>query len=144
MTELLRRKHVDFLVEQFWRKGYLTLSRKFGTYLPEPNSVGGFDVDVVARQKNKYAIGLTVAEDDLKNPNSLLGKIKYLATRHTRRGNFPVLLFIGVKAENFVHVKLLIEQIEEDVQKNIRMFQIIEKFPISRRRNSEKLQPLFS
>ena len=42
MTELSRRKNVDLLVEQFWRKGYLTLSRKFGTYLPEPTSVGGF------------------------------------------------------------------------------------------------------
>jgi hypothetical protein len=144
MTELLRRKHVDFLVEQFWRKGYLTLSRKFGIYLPEPNSVGGFDVDVVARQKNKYAIGFTVAEDDLKSPNSLLSKIRYLSTRQTRRGNFPVLLFIGVKQENFTEIKLLIEQLEEEVQKNIRMFQIIEKFPISKRRTNEKLQPLFS
>ncbi len=28
MTELLRRKSVDFLVEQFWRKGYLNIEQK--------------------------------------------------------------------------------------------------------------------
>lgn len=144
MTELLRRKHVDFLVEQFWRKGYLTLSRRFGIYLPEPNSVGGFDVDVVARQKNKFAIGLTLTEDDLKDTNSLLRKIKYLATRHTRHGNFPVLLFIGAKQENYFEIKLLIEKLDGDVQKNIRLFQITENHPISKRRTVQKFQPLFS
>ena len=105
MTELLRRKNVDLLVEQFWRKGYLTLSRKFGTYLPEPTLVGGFEVDVVARQKNKYAIGLTITDDDLNNQALLSNKIQHLATRHTRNGNVPVVLFIGVKEGNFKEVK---------------------------------------
>lgn len=144
MTELVRRKSVDLLVEQFWRKGYLTLSRKYGTYLPEPTLVGGFEVDVVARQNNKYAIGLTIAEDDLKNQDSLLNKIKYLATRQTRRGNSPVTLFIGVKEENFKFVKFLIEQLQEDLQKNIRLVQIVERPVVVRKRLQEKQHPLFS
>ena len=144
MTELLRRKNVDLLVEQFWRKGYLTLSRKFGTYLPEPTSVGGFEVDVVARQKNKYAIGLTITNDDLNNQSLLLNKINHLATRHTRNGNFPVMLFIGVKEENFKEVKLLIDQFEEDIRKNIKLFQITERQAISKKRTAERFQPLFS
>lgn len=144
MTELLRRKNIDFLVEQFWRKGYLTLSRKFGTFLPEPTSVGGFEVDVIARQKNNYALGLTIAYDELKNQSMLSGKIKYLATRQTRRGNNPVMLFIGVKEENFKEVKLLIDQFDEEVQKNIKLFQIRERSIITKRRIEDRQQALFS
>ena len=144
MTELLRRKNVDFLVEQFWRKGYLTLSRKFGTYLPEPTSVGGFEVDVVARQKNKYAIGLTITDDDLNNQALLSNKIQHLATRHTRHGNFPVMLFIGAKEGNFKEVKLLIDQLDEDIRKNIKLFQITERRDIPPKRTAERFQPLFS
>lgn len=144
MTELLKRKSVDFLVEQFWRKGYLTLSRKFGTYLPEPTSVGGFEVDIVARQKNKYAIGLTLNDEELKDANALLNKLKYLATRQTRKGNMPVMLFVGVKEENFNDVKMIVDQLEEDVQKNIKLFPIIERRSITKRRTTEQAPPLFS
>jgi hypothetical protein len=144
MTELLKRKSVDFLVEQFWRKGYLTLSRKFGTYLPEPTSVGGFEVDVVARQKNKYAIGLTITDDDLNNQILLSNKIQHLATRHTRNGNIPVTLFIGIKDENFKKVKVFIDQLEEDIRKNIKLVQITERQVTTRKRIAERAQPLFS
>ena len=144
MTELLKRKSVDLLVEQFWRKGYLTLSRKFGTYLPEPTSVGGFEVDVVARQKNKYAIGLTLNDEDLNDHNSLLNKLKYLATRQTRYSNIPVMLFIGVKEENFKKIKLIINQFDEDIKNNIKLFQITEQKNISKKRVEDIQQPLFS
>ena len=144
MTELLKRKSVDLLVEQFWRKGYLTLSRKFGIYLPEPTSVGGFEVDVVARQKNKYAIGLTLNDEDLNDHNSLLNKLKYLATRQTRYGNIPVMLFIGVKEENFKKIKLIINQFDEDIKNNIKLFQITEQKNISKKRVEDIQQPLFS
>jgi hypothetical protein len=144
MTELLKRKSVDLLVEQFWRKGYLTLSRKFGTYLPEPTSVGGFEVDIVARQKNKYAIGLTLNDEDLNDHNSLLNKLKYLATRQTRYGNIPVMLFIGVKEENFKKIKLIINQFDEDIKNNIKLFQITEQKNISKKRVEDIQQPLFS
>lgn len=144
MTELLKRKSVDFLVEQFWRKGYLTLSRKFGIYLPEPTSVGGFEVDIVARQKNKYAIGITLNDEDLKDHNSLLNKLKYLATRQTRHGNMAVMLFIGLKEENFKKVKMIVDQLEEDIRKNIRLFQISERQTITKRRTMERTQLLFS
>lgn len=144
MTELLRRKNVDLLVEQFWRKGYLTLSRKFGTYLPEPTSVGGFEVDVVARQKNKYAIGLTITDEDLNNQSLLSNKIQHLATRHTKNGNFPVMLFVGVKEGNFKEVKLLIDLLDEDIRKNIKLFQITERRDIHPKRSAERFKPLFS
>jgi hypothetical protein len=38
------RERVDELITHFWRNGYLTLSRKFGKYLPDPKPIGGYSV----------------------------------------------------------------------------------------------------
>ena len=65
MLELMKRRTIDLLVEQFWKRGYLTVSRRFGTYLPEPSKIGKFDVDIIAKYKNNYAIGITLSNEDL-------------------------------------------------------------------------------
>lgn len=141
---MIRRKNVDFLIEQFWRKGYLTLSRKFGTYLPEPDKVGDFDVDVVARQKNKYAIGFALNQDEFSNFDNLINKIKYLATRQTRFGNVPVVLFIGVKEEDFIRLKLIINRIDEGIRKNIKLVKLSDPQEATRLSLVTRNQPLFS
>lgn len=121
-----RRKDIDLLVEQFWKRGYLTLSRKFGTYLPEPSSIGGFEVDIIARQRDNYAIGLTLNQNDLFD-NTLINRLRYLATRQTKNSNKKVLLFIGVTKADFTTAKKLLNSIEDDIRKNIRLFIIEEK-----------------
>lgn len=136
-----RRKEIDLLVEHFWKKGYLTLSRKFGTYLPEPSDIGGFQVDIIARQKNNYAIGITLNSDDL-NDNTLLNRIIYLATRQTRNTSKKVSLFVGVNKADYSLVKSYFNQIDEDIRKNIRLF-IIEEKPVTASSN-KKEQILFS
>jgi len=128
------RKNVDQLVQQFWKRGYFTVSRKFGTYLPEPSKVGNFDVDIIARYKTDYAIGITLAEQDLQKIN-LSEKLTYLATRHTKYSNKKVKLFVGVPVICFKQAKILIEQLDADVQKTIKLFQIVnERLPSVRRR----------
>jgi hypothetical protein len=118
-----KRTSVDLLIEQFWKQGYLTLSRKFGTYLPEPSKVGMFDVDVIARQKKNYAIGITLSDDDFRNP-ALLEKIIYLASRHTKYTNKKVLLFVGVPENKFKTAKELLDTVEPAVKKNIKLLPI--------------------
>ncbi len=137
------RKNVDQLVEQFWKRGYLTVSRKFGTYLPEPSKVGGFDVDIIARYKKDYAIGITLAEQDLQNIN-LSEKLTYLATRHTKYTNKKVKLFVGAPAICFKQAKILIEQLDPDVQKNIKLFQIVDERLPSVRKSKRVPNVLFS
>jgi hypothetical protein len=138
-----RRKEIDLLVEHFWKKGYLTLSRKFGTYLPEPSDIGGFQVDIIARQKNNYAIGITLNSDDL-NDTTLLNRLIYLATRQTRNTSKKVSLFVGVNKADYSLVKSYLIQIDEDIRKNIRLF-IIEEKPVSAPSPSNKKeQILFS
>lgn len=136
-----KRKEIDLLVEQFWKRGYLTLSRKFGTYLPEPSAIGGFEVDIIARQKDNYAIGLNLNHNDLRDKN-LVNRLRYLATRQTRNSNKKVSLFIGVSREDFNYARKLINTIEEDIRKNIKLFIIEEKEEVKPIPRKEKL--LFS
>src|SRR5690606_9000079 len=95
MLNLSKRQYVDSLIEHFWRKGFMTVSRKFGTFLPEPEKVGNFEIDVLARYNKNYAIGITLTEDEIENPN-VLEKINFLATRQSKYNNKKVQLFIGV------------------------------------------------
>jgi len=117
------RRNIDMLVNRFWRNGFFTVYRKYGTYLPEPTKVGKFDIDVVARLKNKYAIGITVNKYDLQDYN-LQEKLLYLATRHTKQTNQPVQLFVGVSSIYLKQVKSIVNNFTPDVQKNIKLINI--------------------
>ncbi len=143
MLDLMKRTTVDLLVEQFWRHGYLTVSRKFGTYLPEPAKVGEFDVDIVAKHNNNYAIGITLTHEELNDPQ-IINRLKFLATRQTKYTNKRVLLFIGVSVNYFKNAKALTDMLEPEIRKNIRLFQINEKPVKGGRKSREKGKVLFS
>ena len=138
--ETHERRNIDLLVNRFWKHGFFTVYRKYGTYLPEPTKVGKFDIDVVARLKNKYAIGITINKNDLIN-NNLQEKILFLATRHTRKTGEPVQLFVGVPTLFYKQVKVVFNTLPAEVQKNIKLIQIPmeEDFPLKRKRRKEKL-----
>ena len=143
MNDINKQRSVDLLVEKFWKQGYLTVSRKYGTYLPEPSKVGNFDVDIIARHKKDYAIGITLAEADLKDPK-ILEKLSYLATRQTKFTNKRVLLFVGVPNDLFKVAKELIDFLDNTARKNIRLFPIVEKVLLSSRKNRQEEATLFS
>lgn len=139
-----RRKDVDLLVEEFWKKGYLTVFRKFGTYLPEPSKIGGFDVDVIAKQKDNYAIGITLTDQDFNEPAFIKNKLAYLAQRQTRGSNKKVLLFVGVSGNKLMTAKSIIDELDPDTRKNIKLFQITERIPVNTRRENRSNRVLFS
>ena len=143
MLELVKRRTVDLLVEQFWKQGYLTVSRKYGTYLPEPSKIGKFDVDIIAKFKKNYALGITLTGEDF-NDKEITNKINFLATRQTKFTNKRVLLFIGVSSEYFKEAKGTIDKLLPEVKKNIRLFQIIDRPMVIRKRSREKGKVLFS
>jgi hypothetical protein len=143
MLELMKRRTIDLLVEQFWKRGYLTVSRKFGTYLPEPSKIGKFDVDIIAKYKNNYALGITLANEDLDDP-IITDRLNFLATRQTKYTNKKVLLFIGVPSAFFGNAKITIEKLEHEARKNIRLFPISERPGVQRRSSRERSKVLFS
>ena len=124
--ELDERKNVDLLVNHFWKLGYFTISRRFGTYLPEPSKVGRFDVDIIAKQKNKYAIGITLSEEDIQDA-SLIERLEFLATRKTKYSNSPVTLIVGVQSKLYKQVKNILENVFPEARKNIKLMQILDK-----------------
>ena len=139
-----RRRDVDLLIEEFWKKGYLTLFRKFGTYLPEPSNIGGFEVDVIAKQKDNLAIGITLSDQDFKDPSFIKNKLSYLAQRQTRGSNKKVQLFVGVSLLNFKYAKTLLDELDPDTKKNIKLFQIIDKPEILNPKEKRSDRILFS
>jgi hypothetical protein len=143
MLELMKRKTIDLLVEQFWKRGYLTVSRKFGTYLPEPSKIGKFDVDVIAKYKNNYALGVTLINEDMAD-DLIIDRLNFLATRQTKYTNKKVLLFIGVPSALFGNAKHILEKLELEARKNIRLFPISERPAVKSRNSREKGKVLFS
>ena len=49
MAPRSKSDRVDYLIDHLWQHGYLTLSRKFGKYLPAPPRMGEYEVDAVAK-----------------------------------------------------------------------------------------------
>lgn len=126
MLNLSKKRTIDLLVEQFWKHGYMTVSRRFGTYLPEPTRVGKFDVDIIARQKDNYAIGITLTNEDLHDPD-LLKKLSYLSTRQTKYSNKKVMLFVGVPIQHFNTLREITASLPDEIRRNIKLFQIFER-----------------
>ena len=139
-----RRRGIDLLIEEFWKKGYLTLFRRFGTYLPEPSDIGGFEVDVIAKQKDNLAIGITLSDQDFKDPAFIKNKLSYLAQRQSRGTNKKVQLFVGVSILNLKFARALLDELDPETKKNIKLFQIAEKPDLFIRKEHRTEKILFS
>lgn len=143
MMNISERKAIDLLVNEFWRLGFFTLSRRLGTYLPEPENIGRFKVDVIGRQREKYAIGITLDKEDISSPG-LIEKINYLASRKTKLSDKPIILFIGVPDIYFKQVKEILSNVDENIKKNIKLTRIIEQNFENRRKKQQLQQIIFS
>ena len=123
MLNIVKRRTVDLLVQQFWKEGYLTIRRRYGTYLPEPDRIGSFEVDVIAKQWKNYAIGLTLTADDFKN-SRLIEKLTFLSTRQTKYSNKRVQLFVGVPTDYFERAKSIVKLLSPEARRNTKIVQI--------------------
>lgn len=120
MAYNVKRENVDSLVKSFWKYGYMTVSRKFGTYLPEPNPVGEYNVEAIGKYKRKYVIGITLSAEDLDNPQTL-SKLEYLSSRNAKYSKTRVNLFVGIPKPLLNKAKLLLTNLSEESRKNIRL-----------------------
>lgn len=143
IMNISERKAIDILVSEFWRLGFFTVSRRFGTYLPEPGKIGKFKVDAIGRLKEKYAIGITLSKEDIFS-SDLIEKINYLAARKTKFSDKPIMLLIGVPDIYFKQVKELLSNVDEKFRKNIKLIRIIDEKIDSRRKSKQTQQIIFS
>ena len=111
---------VDLLIDHLWQHGYLTLSRKYGKYLPAPPLMGEYEVDAVAKYKKKIAIGLTVSEDELNDPK-FLSKLDFLVHYNSRFPQNRFTLFLGVPNNSLVKASLLTSSLPKEIQSHIKI-----------------------
>ena len=123
MNQYTREHNVDAIVDSFWKHGYMTLSRKFGSYLPEPAMVGNYEVDAIGKYKNNYVIGISLNKEDLNNLE-IYRKLEFLGSRSVKYSNRKVKLFVAVPRELAVKARNIIATLTEETQKNIKLIPI--------------------
>lgn len=126
MQNLKRQRAIDLLINHFWQNGYITVKRRFGTYLSEPPKIGDYEVDILAKQKKNYAIGITIIGEEIKD-SDLLNRIVFLASRESRFTKKRIPLFIGVNVENLSLLKGLVNSLDETVKSTIKIFPLFEQ-----------------
>lgn len=123
MRKISHREKVDSLISQFWKEGYLTVSRKHGSYLPSPEPVGSYEIEALGKYKKSYVIGISLNEEELSNPR-ILAKIKYLSSRNTIYSNKKVKLFIAVPSKLLTRANDLISTLPMENRERIKLIPI--------------------
>jgi len=119
----IKRERVDSLIDHLWSRGYLTLSRKYGKYLPTPAPVGNYEIDAVGKYKKKIAVGLILSEEDLNNPN-LVNKLTFIA-KNKNLGE-RVTLFIGVPSNLILKAEMIIATLDDETKDLIKIVSLPE------------------
>jgi hypothetical protein len=120
MKKLTRQERVDALIEQFWKKGYLTVSRRYGKYLPEPNPVGDYKVDAVAKYRRKTAIGVVLDADELNDPK-IISKLNFLSNRSSKYSDRNMTLYLGVPEDSILKAEMIVAGLDLNTQNNIKI-----------------------
>lgn len=118
-----KRERIDSLIDHLWRNGYLTLSRKYGKYLPSPQPVGNYEIDAVARYKKKIALGITITEDDLNDPG-LVSKLHFITNFHSKNSSNKVTLFLGVPESQILKAEMILSSLDENTREKIKIVSI--------------------
>ncbi len=126
MAARLKRERVDLLIEHLWQQGYLTLSRKFGKYLPAPPTISGYEVDSISKYKKKLAVGITISEEEL-NDIKFLTKLEAILKYQMQNQANRVTLFLGVPNNSVVKATMLISTLSAEIQKHIKIVALREK-----------------
>ncbi|HOI30661.1 MAG TPA: hypothetical protein PLZ15_12965 [Melioribacteraceae bacterium] len=121
-----KRERIDSLIDHLWRNGYLTLSRKYGKYLPSPQPVGNYEIDAVAKYKKKIALGITLTEEDLNDPG-LVTKLHFITNFHTKNSSNKVTLFLGVPESHILKAEMILSSIDDNTREKIKIVSIPDK-----------------
>ena len=122
-TRVETQNRVDQLIHHFWKNGYLTLSRRYGKYLPEPKPIGDYQVDAVGRYKKKVVLGVILKEDELNDPK-LISKLTYLTEMRGKNKQTKLTLFAGVPSHLTNKARIIIKSLNSEVQNRIKIIKL--------------------
>jgi hypothetical protein len=123
MAIKFKERSVDELIDHFWKNGYMTLSRRYGKYLPSPKNVGDFEIDAVAKYKRRIAVGVTLTAEELDDPK-IYKRLNFLATYKSGYGNKKVTLFVGVPEEHMNKARVIVSYLDSTAKRNIKLIPI--------------------
>ena len=123
MKTLSQKEKVDLLIDQFWQNGFLTTSRKYGKYLPEPRPLGRYEVDAMGKLKKNLAIAITLNKEEIDLPETKR-KIQYLVSKYSKNSTRTVFLFVGAPSNMLFKAKMMISELSPEISKNIRLVAI--------------------
>ena len=126
MAPRLKRERVDLLIDHLWQQGYLTLSRKFGKYLPAPPTISGYEVDSISKYKKKLAIGMTISEEEL-NDVLFLTRLEAILKYQQQNPMNRITLFLGVPYNSVVKATMLVSTLPQETQKHIKIVSLADK-----------------
>lgn len=126
MAPRLKRERVDLLIDHLWQQGYLTLSRKFGKYLPAPPKISGYEVDSISKYKKKLAIGISISDEELSDA-LFLTKLESILNVQMQNPMNRVTLFLGVPFNSIVKATLLISTLSTEIKKHIKIVALPDK-----------------
>jgi hypothetical protein len=115
---------LNLLVPKLWWDGYRVISRRFAKHLPEPEPVGMYDIDVVAKRGETFLIGLSITAADLADAK-LVDKIRFLASRKSRYTNQPIRLWLGVDQPHYARLMAIMKTVSEEERKNIKCISVV-------------------
>lgn len=118
----IKKARVEHLIDHLLSRGYITLSRKYGKYLPAPKPIGGYDVDAIAKYKKKIALGIILSEEELNNPN-VVTKLTYLA-KAKEKSDQKVTLFVGVPNNLIIKAEMILAFLDEEIKSRIKLIPI--------------------
>ncbi len=114
------RDRVDSLIDHFWRNGFLTVSRKYGTYLPSPKPIGSYEVDAIGKYKRTFVLGLVLTDKDLEDPR-LAARIDYLSSPNTKYSNRKTKLLLGTQKHLAAKLREIVSTLPKEKSSNIRI-----------------------
>jgi hypothetical protein len=123
LEDIMKKTHqdrVDSLISHFWKNGYLTVSRKYGQYLPVPKPVGRYEIDALGRFKKVYVMGIALTENEISDPK-LKNKLDYLSSRNTKYSNRRIKLYVGVPKNSAQKVYDIVSLLPKDNQESIKI-----------------------
>ena len=124
MNTLIKSQHnVDQLIHHFWKNGFLTLSRKYGKYLPAPQPIGEYQIDAVGKYKKKMVFGVILRDEELNDPK-IISKLDFLASQYSRSSTKRITLFVGVPPESLNKARMIVKSLPESSQHNIKLVQL--------------------
>ncbi len=123
MPRISNKERVDRLIAHFWQDGFLTLSRKFGTYLPPPEPIAGIEVDAIGKFKNKYVLAFLISQNDLEPPNLItkISRLTYLITRNSKRQAY---FYIGASRDSIIKINDLLKSLNDHDKQFIKIIKV--------------------